>query len=424
MKKTWYFLLFSFFVNSIFAQVGTLQFVSHSQSKELMASGDIGAAKYVDDPSGFYQNPAMLGQRAFTKSVAFSLMPTKVAYRGFADSKFSNYSAVAGHSFNLFNTQFAVGFGYIHHKLEWEDGFCFRIGDNPYHEYGGYESFDCYGLSLATDLKYLKLSLGISYKDIVRKRISHISSAITTVTSETDNAGCLDYGVMAYSELRNILFPNLKFDVSRNSDLVPLANITLGYSALNVGPRIRYTDSNDSDPLPRMEKLGYTFDFGFDYETEGLKINFITYSFSAEVENLLVKYVPSEATIGEHPIMKPTYQNMLSDIKIWDNLICLNSSSSVFVRKAHSVTLFDSFIVTSGRYTEYYNNAIRKTSGFGFTTNGLFKLLDKYVDNNMVNFITKHMEVKYFSADYEVYKSINTKPSGITVSFKNLELGL
>jgi hypothetical protein len=72
-----------------------------------------------------------------------------------------------------------------------------------------------------------------------------------------------------------------------------------------------------------------------------------------------------------------------------------------------------------------YNNA-RKSDGIGFTTNGIFGLINTISINSTINYITKHFEIYYFDSNLfsENFDFGNTilNFDGISISFKNFEL--
>jgi len=168
-------------------------------------------------------------------------------------------------------------------------------------------------------------------------------------------------------------------------------DFTLGYSLTNVGAKVSYIDPGQADPIPRTARLGYTFNFALELSNNWTrKLNVVDYSFTVEAQDLLIK----QDTVN----FSPQYQNLFGDISIGKNLIELHGDQNVIVHRGHILRLFETLIIVSGRFNgSGYDN--RKTNGIGFSSEGLFKLLNASTDNTIVNYLTNHFVVEYYNSN-------------------------
>ncbi len=411
MKKLFFFFFFSLFSTNIFPQAYTLPLLNLSQSSELLASGGIGAAIISDASSAFFQNPAMLAQNRKGNHLTFSFMPEKASHKYWSEYKLKNYSIRGGYEFKSFNIPISIGVGYIHSK--WDMGHI----DNLVYNKEAYELFDCFSAAIGFKLKLVKISVGASYK----KALEHSSLRPTEeldVNALKRSSSSFDFGTMAFFPLSDVFLSGCGINLEDKMTIKPVINATLGYSALNIGDGAEANIYEAKDPIGRMQKLGYSFDFGLDLDYKKGKINFFTYTFSAETENYLISSYVDPIT-GKS--IKSTNKNLFSGIKLWDNFICLNPSKDVMLRKAHRIKLFDTFILSTGRYirtSEYVYKG--ETKGFGVTSEGLLGLLSNLAGDSIIKKITDHLEIKYFQAEYDfgIYDSF--EPNELTITLKNL----
>ncbi len=200
--------------------------------------------------------------------------------------------------------------------------------------------------------------------------------------------------------------------MDRESYIKPKFDFSLGYSILNLGKKISYIDAAQADPIPRTARLGYTINFGIDLLTGQTTLNAIDYSFTAEAEDILIK---------RSTIAGTEYQSMLGDIKIGKNLVGLKGDDNVTVHRGHIFRLFETVIITSGRLNGHgFDN--RKSNGFGFSSEGIFKLLSGSIENNIIGFVANHLILEYYDTNAFVDSGFETNFQGIAFYFRNLSL--
>ena len=215
---------------------------------------------------------------------------------------------------------------------------------------------------------------------------------------------------MVVAPLSKLFFDNLKLNLNSKYLIKPKVDFTLGYSMTNIGKKISYVDPAQSDPIPRTARLGHSTDLAIELFTKTDKLSLLDYSFTAEAENLLFKYDSNQ---------KIEYKNFLGDIKIGKHLIQLKSDGKVVVHRGHIFRLFETLIITSGRYNgSGYNNI--KSKGLGFSSEGLFKVSGILLNDPIVDFIAKHIVLEYYNADTFVDSGLETNFKGLVVNFRGL----
>ena len=116
-----------------------------------------------------------------------------------------------------------------------------------------------------------------------------------------------------------------------------------------------------------------------------------------------------------------SYQGMLGDINFGKHLIDLKGDQNVVVHRGHIFRFFETIIITSGRYNGHgFNNY--KSNGFGFSSEGIFKLLSRSIKNSAIGFIANHLAIEYFHSNNFVDTNFETNFQGLALYFKNFTL--
>ena len=410
MKK--YYLVVIFFLllyKPSFSQgEAALPFLELQQSPLLLGAGQIGVSIPMSDPLGFYYNPAQLGFFSRENNFSMLALPQKTKWlKYFAPNlnlSFNTYGVTAGYNFNnRYNLPLSIGIGYIHNRMNYGE----YVSNNSTSE--SYDAFDCY--SIGASYNYLLLfNLGFSIKSYD----SHLSDLPVGENNQIPAATgtAFDFGTLIIAPVSNLLFENVKYNLDPNSYIKPKFDLSLGYSILNMGKEVVYIDQAQADPIPRTARLGYTLDFGIDLFTDQIKLNAFDYSFTAEAEDILI----NSDEMGFH-----SYQGMLGDINFGKHLIDLKGDQNVVVHRGHIFRLFETVIITSGRYNgKGFNNY--KSNGFGFSSEGIFKLLSRSIANSVIGFIANHLAIEYFHSNNFVDTNFETNFQGLAFYFKNFSL--
>ncbi len=406
MKRLILISLFFFLFNLLtFAQgEAALPGQTLQRSLPLIGAGQIGAAKPNNDPIGYYLNPAILGYSSQNNHASIYFMPSKVDWiKAFGlDLTWNTFGFNIGYNLEKYNLPISVGFGYMYDKFS-------------YGVFNGKESYDSFNnFSFGVGIDYgILLSFGLSIKPFKSHFVRYKSENEVSVHEATGTA--FDYGTMMIVPISKLFFDNVKCDLSNVAYIKPITNFTLGYSLTNVGNEIVYVDDAQADPISRTARLGYTIDLGFDVYINKNKVNLITYSFTAEAEDILIKQNESHEFDG--------YQLFLGDIDIGKHLVQLKADDKVIVHKGHTINLFETFTITTGSFTGTGYPEVKNTNGYGFSSEGLLKLFSYSAKNTTLNYIAKHFVVEYYDvtifADWEGFE---TDMQGISLYMKNIEL--
>ena len=399
---------------------GAMPVMTMQTSLPLIGAGGIGVAKPNNDPIGYYLNPAILGYTSQNNHASLFFMPNKVEWMPSwnLDLTRNTYGFNLGYNFSEFDIPISIGFGYMHDRFDYGN-FNQTGPDGPdiIGQYDSYDTFDTYSFGIGIDY-YLLFNLGMSIKPFE----SNLSSSPTENESGYGKAEgtAFDYGAMIITPVSKLLFSDAKYEFCKTAYLKPNVNFTLGYALSNVGDEIIYFDEAQSDPLSRTGRLGYTFDFGFDVHINNNEINLFTYSFTAEVKDILIQQKTEEGMFGG---TFDGYQSFLGDIDAWDNLVLLNPSDKVVLHKGHTLSLFETLTLTSGSLRGRGYPTSVGTSGYGLSSEGILKIVSSTMDNTFVNYFAKHFVIEYYDVTmFEGYNRFDTDMQGISLHMNNIEL--
>ncbi len=415
MKKNWSILILLWFYTDVFTQgEAAVPFMVLQQSTLLIGAGQIGAAIPSYDPTGFYLNPSQLGYFSKENNFAISVMPEKNRWMpNFGmNYSFQSFGVAVGYNFrkNNENLPLSIGIGYIHSKLDF--GQYLRI--TPYTpdywlSHDDYDVFDSFSVGVGYDY-YLQFNLGLSIKSFESNLGGSQTGQEYRIAKASGTA--FDFGFMIIAPITKLFLSNIKYNLSDKSFITPKLDITLGYSLINYGDEIFYTDQLQKDPIPRTARLGYTLFFGIDLYGLKNKFSAIDYSFTAEAEDILIK---------RNSMSKFEYQRMLGDINIGKHLIELKKDDDVVVHRGHILRLFETVFISKGVYDGRGYNHI-KTDGLSVSSQGIFKLLNEVIDNPVVSFIANHFVVEYYDSNIFVGSGMDTNLKGLSIYLKGIEL--
>ncbi len=406
----------------MFAQgEGAIPVMTFQTSLSLIGAGEIGAAKANKDPIGYYLNPAILGYTSQNNHASLFFMPSKVDWFpkwNISDLTKNTYGFNIGYNLSEFDIPISIGFGYMHDMFNYGT-FSRTSSDGPevIGQYESYDTFDAYSFGIGFDY-YLQFNFGMSIKPFE----SNLSDSPTENEPSSGKAEgtAFDYGIMIITPISTLLFDDAKYEFCETAYLKPTVNFTLGYAITNIGDEVVYFDEAQSDPLSRTGRLGYTFDFGYDAHINDTEINLFTYSFTAEVEDILIKTVEPEPGVFGGKF--DGYQSLLGDIDVWDNLVLLNPSDKVVVHKGHTLNLFETLTLTSGGFVGRGYSTTAGTSGYGLSSEGLLKIISGTFDKPFLNYIAKHFVIEYYDVTmFDGYNGLDTEMNGIALHMNNIE---
>ncbi len=408
MKIRYAFLGVIFSCGIIFAQGQTaVPFLLDVQSPLFYGAGGIGAAVPMQDPLGFYYNPAQLGWYSRSHSLSVFFMPVKTTL--FNSPTFNaasgTFGFTLGYNFlsNGSNLPLSIGAGFIHNNISYNYSYIINYPDGNGGIYKSEDSYDCYSFGASYNY-YVLFNAGFSLKSF--------NSNLAEPESNYNAAGtAFDFGAMVIAPFDDLF---LKEDKIQLGGLVfsPVLKASAGYSITNIGKKIYYVDPAQSDPIPRTARLGYNINLGFNTKIAGTVLPVVDYSFTAEAEDMLV----NDDSLGN-----VSYQGMFGNINIGNNLILLKPDKNVVVHKGHIFNFFKTLTVVSGSISA--SNLLNvKTSGWAVSSEGLFKVLAGSISNPSLNYIFRHFGIEYYKSSISAGPLPNQEPSGFALYFYGIDL--
>lgn len=378
-----------------------------------------GVSNMENDPVSFYYNPATLANFDDENFFSFMFMPEKTEWGIMRGIEYFTSGVSAGinlkNYFNGFPLQLGIGFvrsGFDYGDVyvttpDIPDGFKTKSKDVSNTLGIGFGLDYDIRFSVGLSVKYYNSDMGERYLNGTLRRI------------EADGLA-FDFGAFVHAPLVKSFFYNYEIQFDNNSFIEPKVDVSLGYSLLNVGGKVKYEYLEGDDPLPRNARIGYTINLGFDSNLSGTPLNLITYGFSAEADDILIKLKEYNYWEENYSYNRQTeYENIFGKINIGKHLIKLQEDDDVVVHKGHSLNLFETISVNSGRYNgRGFPNY--KTNSFTFSTQGIFKLLSRLIDNYTISWLTKHIVIKYSSINMFVDTFFETNLKGTSISINDI----
>ncbi len=401
--------LFSF---QLFAQgEATVPVLTLSHSSQLFGMGQVGAAITFDDPAAFYQNPANLGFQSREINFASSFLPKQINWLGdFGNGypKLTTTSFMLGYKFK--NKPFSIGFAYSKTRFDFQTEFWNpQILLYPYFYGENFTRINTFSFGFSYEY-YAIFSLGFSNK-VFENSVGAYTESGWTPFNRTSSAQ--DYGFMSVLPISKLWLENYNWSLHNDIKLKPLTNFSVGISVLNCGEKIYYIDQAASDPIPKSARFGYNINLGLDLVYNDQKINAINYFFIADAEDILIKQRDTNL------YYQIEYQNILSDLKPFENLIQLKGNDKIIVHKANRLELFETLQITSGSYNWRERKINVTSTGFGISSKGISKALNMLFKNDILDFISSHFAIDYISSVSFKGTEFETDFSSINIYLKN-----
>ncbi len=414
MKTFIFFLVLSTAASNIpaYAQAA-LPFLLRQQSPLFIGAGETGTALPMNDPIGFYYNPSQLGYYSRGNSLSVFFMPDQTSLNNlyWPDITSGTYGFTFGYNFNSNGggIPLSIGAGFMRNKITYDYFFMANSGNSYYtSSYQDLDSFDCFSLGASYNF-YLLFNLGFSVKSF-RSELS--SMPVAGYESGLKTSGtAFDIGAMIIAPLDELLLKETQIKIG-GAFFKPKLKASAGYSVSNLGKKFYFVDPAQSNPLPRTERLGYSLNLGFSSKIYGAELPVFEYSFTAETEDLLV----SGDTLGNF-----SYQGLLANIQIGNNLLLLNGGPDIMLHKGHVFNFLNTLILVTGSVTGEHLFGT-KTSGWAVSTEGLFTVLEKNVQNPAFLFIFRHFDLKFYRSEISAGPYFTQKPSGMALYFNQIML--
>ena len=344
-------------------------------------------------------NPAYLGMFAQENFFSLGFYPKKadLRLRLFEDINYNYNSGNLNLGFNFKNIKknipLSVGLGFNTIKLDY--GEHIRT-DESMNVIGTVSSFNqCKSVIFSVSLDfYIKASIGLSFNDIEYRQINKdIESRIIETISV--NANAKDFGIIFQLPILETLHELTNISYSIIPGLSPFLLSTFGYSKNNVGDDVTYIGIEQSYPLPRVARIGFSFNPGLCYSKENLIWKLLSLKLAKEAEDELIQSFP-DGTFN--------YRKGLGDINFFHDLILGKSNGEILKRNGFEFDLFEICSFRKGNFKGIDYEQV-ETEGFGISITGVYKAVRLFyptIADKSVAFIIKHVDIRY---DYSVLKA-------------------
>jgi len=291
MKTIFFLTIVSFLITSLtISQVGpAVPFITISPSAEANGMGGISGA--IQTPSSVYFNPANLGTLSQTIQAGTEFYLQRSEWEKL---KYNHYAFVFGVKLvDETKNKLTLGAAYSRTILDFDDRtyppqwWTQEFAGSTNTEAAGldiYESSDNFSVGAAYNFGIL-VSSGITVKQIA----SHLGGSssingVTTYTAYTAKPTAVDLGLALKFPLVNLI----SFIVDSSELYLSYADAGISYAINNWGQEVVYADPAQAEPLPRIARLGWLFEAGYNYSFDDFAINLIGVAFAREAEARLL----------------------------------------------------------------------------------------------------------------------------------------
>lgn len=391
------------------AQAGmtALPFLEISPSPTNTAMAGAFVALETDDPFAAYYNPAQLGFSNNDNVLSVSFNPTRSEY---LFPKMGFYNQALSYRTKLKGTNYTYGFSLINVFFDLGKQVATDEQNNVIGEYESYDWATSASASFGYQSKFWNWSFGYSLKRIGSRFYSgDFIGGNYMVSASTAIVWAHDFGVQTKVSLLSFMNPSQKLN-----SFEPFVDLSLGYAFKNVGDQIKYTNTDQSDPLPRMAVLGYALSLGFKGEFRNQAITFLKVDLATEARDILVKkkgFMNADSTYTNNI----TYQYGLGDIKFVDHFLKGGNSSITANYRGLKISVLDFVSISLGNFKEP-GEVDANTSGYSIQIDKLAKLI---LNNKMPSYLNKYkLGFSYSEVKFNDNSFYDPKYYGLTLGYQ------
>lgn len=362
-------------------------FMLITPSPEVTMVGGAGVALPNYSAMNFHANPALLGWSAQSSNLAVTVPSDMDLWGGaFGNLPLSGVAVRVGYNADSMGLPLSFGIGVLHQHIDL--GTFMRTDDNGQviGTFSSQEGATSIGAGVNYHLPSIDIALGVSVKPVYSDLQALAQSGQSPGEAKST---AFDGGIF----VRYTPLPHLHFGIFK-----PILALNLGYTLANVGSKVVYR--TESDPLPRMERLGYALQAGTMIEFGGKKFSLVQVDWSVETMYSLVR----------RDAWGSDYASVFSNSDVVDNLILLKNSPYTEVRYGARVNLLQlvSYGVGSALYAKPVpvdpvpQNLLSPTGyetwGYGLQLRGVLNLLSAFMPGKTLSYIAEHFDVQYHYA--------------------------
>jgi hypothetical protein len=380
-------------------------FLLISPSAEMNGRGEVSVSVVTDDPLAVSTNPAHLGMLGLGNyvSAGFNYAPwlpvfqqSDLWYRSFAFNAGMN---VAGSSSGVPD----VGIGLAYSRAYLNLGQASVPSEYPSgsETIDAYEASDQFSLGLGIDA-VVRASAGFTVKHLV----SHLVFGGITGNARSGEAKAFAYdlGMLVDVPVFGILSHLGAAQIEILPSLRPVVNVSFGFANNNLGRNtIVYFDAAQAEPLPRYARAGITLSGALDYEVRDLVFRPLSFSWTIESNDVLVRRTPAVFDSLGHTISGSSweYWSGTGGIKVFDELILGHFNRETVKKRGLEIGLGEFFIARWGRFEEdrLIGGRQFRTTGYGLRLHGILKLIralnPDLASSPVVDFLMRHLDMRF-----------------------------
>lgn len=261
------------------------------------------------------------------------------------------------------------------------------------------------GIGYRGDIKKVPINLAIGY---TRKTVSQSLLRGTKAINDFS-----DYGLLLSLPVQFKFSPIKKvktFTDRFRLNIMP----AFGYSVSNVGDDVFFLDPGQADPSPKYLRTGISATVSISYKSDW---HLLRWKGGRAASDILIK----DRSSGDDPIK---YQNGLGDVNFVNNVIKNETDSSITIHRGDEWTFLDIYTIRRGREIDVSGKIDIVASGYGYSLNGLIKLLSILVDDPIYEMIPQYIDIQYNYALWEQYIGHPlhlTEFKSLTITFNNID---
>jgi hypothetical protein len=381
--------------------------------------GTTSVATSQHSPQSVSFNPAHVGFATFERSVNLEFYPSKTNWLpqfNIEDLTYDAKVAIVGYDLRGIHHKLPISIGIAYTKVNINLGQQTIVGETgpePIATFNSSENAEVWSVGVAIDY-YIKAGIGLNFKNI-ESNLSPIGAG-GEIGTGTATASAHDFGILVQLPILEIfskLTENTKNPYTIGNDLQPFVVPAFGFSKSNIGDEISYIDAAQADPLPRVARMGASLTAGMSYRTANTNMRLVSFEWSSEAEDFLVRRDDSGQI---------TYEGGVGKIDFIENVLKSNANLDVINRRGWELSILNIISIRQGRYKDPEGKVFYDTSGFGISPTNLIRLTGllkaELLDNSVVNFITNHVDIQYDHSSLDAQRGQpldNTAFNGITI---------
>jgi hypothetical protein len=142
----------------------------------------------------------------------------------------------------------------------------------------------------------------------------------------------------------------------------------------------------------------------------------------------------NDILVNHYPSGRYDYKNVTGDINLWDNVFIAKSTSNGAINlRGIQLSFFDILSLRTGQYDDFAYLSTDPTSkleklsyntfGYSIKAKGILQIIKPWLNNEIVNYMAKHIDLGYSYANYGHSKtSFDLIYNSVFLRFKGFEI--